>query len=406
MSAGELSTEKCINASLDAPKIDIHANLPHLGMTMKICSRVFTNIAQLPLFLLLALPFQPAISAQTLGFVIGNFHTATHWDDRNCPKGGNGGFGRVREAAYKIIGSSPEETEELLNRPFNSLDFRSVAMRGKKDGKAVSVYYYPTSIPDPHHEIVAGPYAYGFDLDGKVKDGPYAFEDPETGQQGVDNRLYRAVGCYATYDVSLPNRPSSEEVYWSSIMSLRRVGAWVFTVTGEDLSRDGDATVRFYSAVEHMRKDASGGTFADMTYVLDPSSPTFGTFHGTISNGVFRSQPIQASDTRVLLKAKPPTYPEFKLSRAQLRLNLNADRSATGYIGGYLPWVSFWFVNGTAGEQQSIDMAGLYYNLKKLADADPDPDTGENRAISATFRVEAVPAFLATPEGHLITTSN
>ena len=36
------------------------------------------------------------------------------------------------------------------------------------------------------------------------------------------------------------------------------------------------------------------------------------------------------------------------------------------------------------------------------ADSDPDPKTGQNRYISGTFRMEALPAYLARLDGSLI----
>jgi len=42
----------------------------------------------------------------------------------------------------------------------------------------------------------------------------------------------------------------------------------------------------------------------------------------------------------------------------------------------------------------SLDIPGIYYALKRMADAYPDPKTGENTAISGAYVVEAVPAFI------------
>jgi len=51
---------------------------------------------------------------------------------------------------------------------------------------------------------------------------------------------------------------------------------------------------------------------------------------------------------------------------------------------------------GFGGEQQVTgDIPGYYHLMKRYADADPDPVTGQNRAISVTYYLEAVPAFVA-----------
>jgi hypothetical protein len=58
----------------------------------------------------------------------------------------------------------------------------------------------------------------------------------------------------------------------------------------------------------------------------------------------------------------------------------------------------------TARPANGSDAIGLYHAIKKMADADPDPKTGQNRSISTTFRMEALPAYLLTTEGKVIAT--
>ncbi len=342
-----------------------------------------------------------AAQAETRGFVIGYFHTATYQHKDNCPHGGNGGYGHIRESAYRSFGYDEARTQELINGATNTADFTAVARRGKKDGKPVSVYLYPASHPDPNHELVSGPYAWGFNLDGKEGDAATAFEDPETGEQGVDNQLFRAVGCYDVYNISLPVRPLLEETVWSTqLFGSRHAGAWLFAITGENLSADGPATVSFYRAIRRLRRDAFGKALPDATYVVEPDSFTVGTLRGAIRNGVFITEP---GNETVILEGEPPTFTKMELAKARLRLNLHEDRSATGYMAGYQPWADFWFMNASGGEQFSaVDVVALYYNLKKLADAKPDPRTGENTSISATYRVDAAPAFLVRPDGTLV----
>ena len=68
--------------------------------------------------------------------------------------------------------------------------------------------------------------------------------------------------------------------------------------------------------------------------------------------------------------------PLFEFSNARLRLSLKEDGTAEGILGGYQPWESLywsyaqgaWIVEHSAG----IDIPGVYYALKKHADADPD----------------------------------
>ena len=57
--------------------------------------------------------------------------------------------------------------------------------------------WFPTSAADglPYHEA-GGPTALGVNLDGKLDD--MDFRNPE-GQPGVDNQLYRSLGCVNSY---------------------------------------------------------------------------------------------------------------------------------------------------------------------------------------------------------------
>ncbi len=71
-------------------------------------------------------------------------------------------------------------------------------------------------------------------------------------------------------------------------------------------------------------------------------------------------------------------------------------------LGGYLPWYPIYWANASRGTGTEYDMAqdaiAMYYALRKQADADPDPKTGQNRSISSAYVIEAVPAFVVPAE--------
>jgi hypothetical protein len=89
---------------------------------------------------------------------------------------------------------------------------------------------------------------------------------------------------------------------------------------------------------------------------------------------------------------------EFHFKNARMRLQILPDGSLRGFIGGYHAWFPFYWQYGSEGwgvdATNNIDLPGFYYALKNAADADPDPKTGENRMISSTWLLEAVPAFV------------
>lgn len=337
-------------------------------------------------------------SAETRGYVISMLHTATHEDPRNCPNGGNPDNGETRIKIYRSLGYSEEKIAEMHNGKLGLSELYRIAhFRGRKGDQFVDVHSYPTAVPDQNLELVTGPLAYGFDLDGKGADQASGFVDPETGERGVDNQLFRVLGCFVPYRVKLPIRPYYEEHMWTSLISERRKsGAWLITLTGEDLSQDGVAVLEFHKAINSLRKNDTGDTLTDATYRIDPNPRSHGKLRGIIKEGMFVSN---TNDAAILLEGELPNLAQLELYRSRIRLNLNADRTVSGYLGGYLTWRDFWFMSNSVGEDSNVDTSALYYMLQRLADARPAPKTGENTSISSTFRIEAAPAFIIRSDG-------
>ena len=102
----------------------------------------------------------------------------------------------------------------------------------------------------------------------------------------------------------------------------------------------------------------------------------------------------------------PMVVNAFQLTNTKLRIKLKPDGTLEGIIGGYQPWADIYsgFASGAPGMEMCItgDIPGLYYLLKKHADASPDPKTGENMAISTAYHFEAVPAFIVDAGGKLV----
>jgi hypothetical protein len=90
---------------------------------------------------------------------------------------------------------------------------------------------------------------------------------------------------------------------------------------------------------------------------------------------------------------------EYRFKQAKIRFKFNPDGSIQGILGGYQPWLPIYTsfaLGGSVNELNlSIDAPGIYYALKRLADAYPDPKTGQNTHISSSYWIEAVPAFVA-----------
>ena len=82
---------------------------------------------------------------------------------------------------------------------------------------------------------------------------------------------------------------------------------------------------------------------------------------------------------------------------------MKEDGTLDAVIGGYQPWIDIYWTLSNLGWTNEIgnamDSASFYAMLKKRADGDPDPATGQNNGISAAYKIEAVPAFVVPVEG-------
>jgi hypothetical protein len=84
-----------------------------------------------------------------------------------------------------------------------------------------------------------------------------------------------------------------------------------------------------------------------------------------------------------------------------MRMKLLGNGQLLGYWGGYFNRLRYSYMI-TSRPGHGGDSIGIYHAVKKMADASPDPKTGQNEEISSTWRVEAVPAYLANVDGKII----
>lgn len=339
--------------------------------------------------------------AETRGYVISWFATATNTPDfkKNCPENRNGGQVNLAIRNLMAIGYTKEQATAMTNKAGgqelgqDNRELRErILMRARVKGQPASIYNYPDAVADPNIETVTGKYAYGFDLGGKEAN---KFIDPETGGK-VDNQLWRAVGCTESFDALPPVMPYPEELAWQAMTDS--APAWLIQISGDDLSKDGQVTVTLDRATRHQKRDATGSTLAGATYVIDPNPRSHNELKGQIKDGVVTIQPAQ-----IFLEAEMPYYPEIALRNTHMRMKLQANGKLVGFWGGYQDWRR-WAYMYTARPANNADTIGIYHAVKKMADFDPDPVTGENRYISATYRLEAVPAYVAHSDGTVVAT--
>lgn len=235
----------------------------------------------------------------------------------------------------------------------------------------------------PFHEVEART-AYGMNLDGKL--GQHDFTAPD-GTAGVDNQLYRALGCVGHYqeDGGLQmndNAAIVKSAYNRLLIVLK--GA-------RTLVNDPDVELTVYRGRDPVMLDATGKK------PLPGGSQRVDTrwgrryiqhFHGRIVAGVLTTDP---GDLRYPWAVNTiPTDERLYASRFQLKVS---SQAASGLIAGYAD-IAMWYsqlMRSYSTLQQSygqLSAASVHATLQRLADGYPDPDTGRNRAISAALLAE------------------
>lgn len=349
--------------------------------------------------LALAIAAGHASASETRGYVVSWFGVSTYYGgEGDCPDGLNPMSTEFYKRELLRLGySEPDATKLLKDFPGNPgrPDGEYIKIMGTRGDKKTNVYAHPESAADPGLKEVKGKFAYGFNLDGKT-DSPISFTDPNTGEKGIKNQYYRSLGCIRSFRAPPPAHPTLAQAQWDVLRD--EMPAWLIEIAGITDSKNSDnVTVTISRGVDHVSRDASGAVRSDMSFKVDPDPRSHNVLHGSIKNGILTTEP---SNIRIV--ADPFLIPEFSWKKAQLKLELKPDGSLNGILGGYHDWYALYWSYAESGwveeHSASVDMPALYYSLKRNADADPDPTTGENKSISTAYEVEAVPAFVIHTE--------
>jgi hypothetical protein len=353
--------------------------------------------------LLLLLAVTQARATESRSYAVSWFAPATNSQDGDCPEGINPPWAQQELKDLADLGYSPQQIALLARKDaernrredYDGVIDVIMAHRGRLNGHAVDPMTYPATVVDPQLHYLKGKYAYGFNLDGKGAASPNSFEDPETHELGVNNQLYRALGCLRVFRGTLESPPVYYFYIFGQIKDSQPV--WLITLSGDDLSHDGDVDITFDRALEHMRYNTDGTPRPDETYRIDSDPRSHHVFHGRLKDGVI-TLANPGSDSIYMLENQLYIN-EFRMSKVHIRLRMKADGTLDCMMGGYQPWADwYWAITASGSESteaQGIDQdaVGMYYLLKKLADGGPDPKTGLNALISATYNIKAVPAF-------------
>lgn len=345
---------------------------------------------------------QASQAAETKGFVVSLFVPAMNSQEGDCPQGQNPSpDGFLREIAAEQGISSAEVDKMIEEEGWRPTFYKLAANRGRINGEPANAYLYPWSTPDPKIKTVVNDYGLGFNLDGQVDEND--FIDPLTNEEGVDNELFRILGCFERLRGSPGKGSAGYVLQWNGVRE--GMSAWLVEVSDiNDMQNDDDVTVRIMRAQGPIIRKAGGDVLAldlqsHVTYTAKPDPRTDGNvFKGAIKDGVFVSnEPID-----FYMIADSYVQPEIKMQDTRLRITFRPDGSAVSYLGGFMNWLQTWTVYAQSGpfteSTGAVDSAGIWHAFRRMADGPVNPETGKRDHISAAWEMIMVPAFISWPD--------
>jgi hypothetical protein len=316
-----------------------------------------------------------------IGYVLTDLYWAIYQSanaKEECPKGFNDG---PREQ-YEVLFPGNGKGQTLTNSQL----------------KLEAQTWLPTATPDsfPFKEAT-GRLSYGLDLDGKS--GPEDFTHPDGGA-GVDNQLFRALGCI----IGFRGPDGVEYIFENKAISQDAYNRTMIEVSGvDDLNNDKDVDVTIYRGLDRLLTDATGNK------IVPGGSQRIDTrwgkkliqqVHGRIANGVLTTDPTP----QMIIPWMNLGVPTFQLLH-DMRLQLKVTPvGAEGVIGGYADvdtWYKQLIRNDSTHHLSNGQISGisLYKAIRRLADAYPDPKGGGNTAISSALNAKFTQVFIQHPDG-------
>jgi hypothetical protein len=259
-----------------------------------------------------------------------------------------------------------------------------------------SEVWVPEKTPETHglpfHEP-QGKIGIGLDLDGKV--GPEDFTSPDGKVAGIDNQIYRAFGCVASYR----GPDGSYRHFVESYMQQYKYNRFLLELTGVDsIANDPDVTVTIYRGLDALLLDSAGNFIPGGTQRADHrwGKAFIKSTKGRIVDGVLTTTPIDIYIPETLARGAPKQF--VRDWRVELRVT---EDGAEGLMGGYLDierlqnnLAQNWATHFRSYGQESIPSE--YRSFIRNADAYPGED-GKNAFISSAWQIKFKQAFIVHP---------
>ena len=334
-----------------------------------------------------------------LGFVVTYFYNAMYQGPDACPHGME-----PIPSSEEFLANQPPAERVRLQKPENARElYRKMAERGPH---GENICLKPSVAPPPVMYTLQGKRNDGLNLDGSKDPNhsdsytcPHEKSVDENGQFGVDNQLGRVLAC-----ISGMREKGTLAPYFTTQM---RSGMWsmLIDVTGvDDVRNDPDVTVDIYAGDDNMVRDSSGNVLSGASLTAKADPKLHRQFKGHIKDGVLETTPIEELFIPdIMLTSR---LPPWAIEKARLKLTLLPNGNAKGFLGGYMPIGHY---SGSGGDAQGEHFTGtpcnfMYWAVKQYADGAKNPKTGQCEAISTSFRIEAIPAFVVRPDKQSVRT--
>ncbi len=247
----------------------------------------------------------------------------------------------------------------------------------------------------PFHEV-SSKIGIGLNLDGKS--GQNDFVSPD-GEPGIDNQLYRAIGCVAGF------RGPDGAYYFFQNEYMRRYtfNRVLLEITDvDDLTNDDDVTVTTYRGLNGLMNSADGkNVIPGGTQKVDErwGKRYIYRMKGKIVDGTLITEP---ADFQIPYADTFGTNVNQSFKGGRFKLKLTAT-SAEGILGAYVDvnnWAHQVSTNWGAAHHASygqISIPSIVRAVRRLADAYPNA-TGTNTAISSAHQLKFVQTHILRAE--------
>jgi hypothetical protein len=261
---------------------------------------------------------------------------------------------------------------------------------------------FPMDKPEPFpFSEAGGKTGIGLNLDGKVDAND--FTSPDGTVKGIDNQLFRALGCVRFF-----RGPDGIGYHFTDVyLRQNNYNRALIELTNVDsLANDDDVDVAIYRGMDTLMTDATGAKL--IPGGLQRIDTKFGKkfeshMKGKIVDGVLITEPKDVYWPFAWFGGQPGIQ-HYRDMRFQMNLT---EEGARGLMAGYTD-VDTWYYGLIKGRSQyhlgtgTASSPAIYQAMRRLADAYPN-EKGEMTAISWAFNLPMVQVFIDRPEQQIAT---